>query len=92
MVILPVVIVTSVLFILTFRMVYKAHRRRPVTGSEGLIGLQGKALSKTGPAGGSVMVHGEIWSAWSEGPVDVGEKIVVEAVHGLHLKVRKNEA
>jgi membrane-bound serine protease (ClpP class) len=92
MVILPVVIVTSVLFVLTFRMVYKAHRKRPVTGREGLIGLHGKALSKTGPAGGSVMVHGEIWSAWSEEPVDVGEKIVVEAVNGLHLKVRKNEA
>jgi membrane-bound serine protease (ClpP class) len=91
MVILPVVIVTAVLFVLTFRIVYKAHRRRPVTGSEGLIGLQGKVISETGPEGGSVMAHGEIWSAWSEELIVAGEKIVVEAVNGLRLKVRKND-
>jgi membrane-bound serine protease (ClpP class) len=88
-VVLPVVIVTAVLFVITIRMVYRAHRKRPVTGSEGLTGMKGTAMSEIKPAGGSVMVHGEIWSAWSEEPVAAGETIVVEAVSGLRVKVRK---
>jgi membrane-bound serine protease (ClpP class) len=89
-IILPVVIVTALIFVLTVRMVYKAHRKRPVTGREGLKGLQGTVITDTGPAGGSVMVHGEIWSAWSEEPVSAGEKIVVESISGLKLKVIKS--
>jgi membrane-bound serine protease (ClpP class) len=89
-VILPVVIFTAVLFVVAVRMVYKAQRKRPVTGSEGLKGMQGTTISETGSSGGSVKVHGEIWSAWADETIAAGEQIVVEAVNGLRLKVSKN--
>jgi membrane-bound serine protease (ClpP class) len=40
---------------------------------------------------GSVFVHGEIWSAFSDVPVSKGEKVVIEKVEGLRLKIRPLE-
>jgi membrane-bound serine protease (ClpP class) len=37
---------------------------------------------------GQVFVHGEIWNAWSDEPIKAGEKIVVEKVKKLKVKVR----
>jgi|WetSurMetagenome_2_1015567.scaffolds.fasta_scaffold00064_3 membrane-bound serine protease (ClpP class) len=91
-VILPSVIVTALLFMATCRIVYKAHRRKPVTGSEGMVGLQGSAMSRIDQSGGSVMAHGEIWSAWSDERIEAGEKIVVEGIQGLRVKVKKPES
>ena len=42
-VIVPVVLITTLLFVLTVRLAYKAFRKRPLTGAEGLIGLEGTA-------------------------------------------------
>ncbi len=88
-IILPAAMITAIFFILTFRLVYKAHKRKPVTGGEGLVGIEGIAKTEVGPDGGTVRVHGEFWSAWSDELIGKDEKIVVEAVIGLKLKVRK---
>lgn len=67
---------------------FKALRRRPTTGSEGLIGEKGRALS--GISGnGEVFVHGEIWKAVSEEEIQAGDAIEVTEVDGLALRVRK---
>ena len=34
-----------------------------------------------------VFVHGEIWSAWSDEPIKAGEKVIVDKVENLKLKV-----
>lgn len=68
--------------------VFKALRRRPTTGREGLIGEKGKALS-TINGQGEVFVHGEIWKAMSEEEIQEGDVIEVTMVNGLALKVRK---
>ncbi|MGD2079804.1 MAG: NfeD family protein, partial [Nitrospirota bacterium] len=39
--------------------------------------------------GGTVKVHGEIWSAVSEEPIQADTKVVVESVEGLKLRVRQ---
>jgi membrane-bound serine protease (ClpP class) len=88
-VILPAALVTALFFFITFRLAYKAHLRKPVTGKESLIGMQGITRTETGPSGGMVRVHGEIWSAWSEDLIAPDEKIIVEAVQGLKVKVTK---
>ncbi len=88
-VIVPVVLVTTLLFVLTVRLAYKAFRKRPLTGAESLIGLEGTAWSDITPQGGTVRVHGELWSGWSEEHVPKGSAVVVEAVHGLKIKVRR---
>ncbi|KPK01363.1 MAG: serine protease [Nitrospira bacterium SG8_35_4] len=85
-VIIPSVVVTAALFVITVSLIVKAHKRRPATGSEGLIGLTGVAKTDI-LTDGSVFLHGEIWSAWSDTPIKKGEVIVVEKVEDLKLKV-----
>ncbi|WP_333653586.1 NfeD family protein [Dissulfurispira sp.] len=87
-VIIPAVIVTALFFVLTFRLAYKAYKRKPVTGAEGLIGLEGIAKTDITPGGGMVVVHGEFWSAYSDNVIQKEERVVVEDVKGLRVKVR----
>jgi membrane-bound serine protease (ClpP class) len=53
-----------------------------------LIGEEGKADSDILPEG-KVFVRGEYWDAWSDESIRQGDKIVVTAVEGMRLKVRK---
>jgi membrane-bound ClpP family serine protease len=68
--------------------VFRTLRRRPRTGSEGLIGEKGRALSAIFGQG-EVFVHGEIWKAASEEEIQPGDAVEVTKVDGLALKVRK---
>ncbi|MCE5194235.1 MAG: nodulation protein NfeD [Nitrospiraceae bacterium] len=88
--VLPAVLVTAFFFIMVFRLAYKAYRIRPITGAEGLIGLEGIANTDITKSGGMVLVNGEIWSAHSDPDILKGEKVIVENVSGLKLKVRKS--
>lgn len=88
-VIIPAALVTALFFVLTFRLAYKAYKRRPVTGAEGLMGLEGVAKTDITPGGGMVVVHGEFWSAYSDNVIQKDERVVVEDVKGLRVKVKK---
>ena len=59
-------------------------RRRPEVGVEALVGAQGELT-----APGWVSVHGELWRARSEAPLEVGERVRVRAVEGLTLVVER---
>ncbi|KPJ98771.1 MAG: serine protease, partial [Nitrospira bacterium SG8_35_4] len=85
-VIIPSIAMTVTLFVITVSLVVKAQKRKPATGSEGLIGSTGVAKTDI-LTDGSVFLHGEIWSAWSDTIVKKGEEIVVEEVEDLKLKV-----
>jgi membrane-bound serine protease (ClpP class) len=62
-------------------------RRYPVrTGAEGLVGERGEVIVRCAPVG-RVRLRGEIWNARSEGPLELGEEVRVEAVDGLTLVV-----
>lgn len=62
-------------------------RTYPVaTGRQGMIGLEGEALTDLNP-GGMVFVHGETWSADSPVPVLKGQKVRVTQLDGLRLTV-----
>ncbi len=89
-VIVPAVAVTVLFFFLTVRLALQARRRKPVTGVEGMKGEAGVASTAINGQG-TVRVHGELWSAWSEEPIEAGERIEVESVEGLKLKVKKAE-
>lgn len=88
-VVLPIAIVTALFFVLTFRLAYKAYKRKPVTGIEGLIGTEGLAKTDITKDEGMVLVHGEYWTAYSDELIKKDERIVVEEVKGLRLKVKK---
>ena len=87
-VIIPAVMITVAFFFLTVRLALVARRRKPVTGVEGLKGAIGVANTAINGQG-TVRVHGELWSAWSEEPVGAGDGVEVESVEGLKLKVKK---
>ncbi len=87
--VLPAVILTALFFTIVLGLAYKAYKRKPVTGSEGLIGLKGVANADITKESGMVLLRGEIWSAYSDETISKGEKITVESVTGLKVKVKK---
>jgi membrane-bound serine protease (ClpP class) len=87
-IVLPAALVTALFFVVTFRLAYTAYKRKPVTGAEGLVGLEGVAKTDITPDGGMVFVHGEIWSAYSDEIIRQGERVVVVEVKGLKVKVK----
>ncbi len=88
-VIIPVVIVSAVLFIITVTVAVRVYREKPDTGKEGLIDMQATAKTDI-HADGQVFLRGEYWSAWSDEPIRQGEKVTVVALEGLKLKVKKS--
>ncbi len=88
-VVLPAAIVTALFFVITFRLAYRAYKRKPITGTEGLIGMEGIAKTEITPDGGMVVVHGEFWSAYSGDLIHKDEKVIVEDVKGLKVRVRR---
>jgi len=89
--ILPAVMVTALFFSLTIGLALKAHKRKPVTGKEELVGMEGVARTDITPEGGMASLHGELWAAYSEERIAKDNKVVVESVSGLKLKVHKSK-
>ncbi len=84
-----IVIITVLFFLVVIGLGIKAQHRKPSTGAEGIIGEIGKAISDLKP-GGLVRVHGEIWDAESiDSNIETGNRIIVEQVNNLKLKVKK---
>jgi membrane protein implicated in regulation of membrane protease activity len=49
-----------------------------------------EAMTSIVPGGvGRVSAHGEIWTATSEDPVHAGDRVIITAVTGLLLTVRR---
>lgn len=87
-VIVPVALAFSGIMLFLGRLALAAQRLRPVTGAEGLLNEEGRALFAFGPdGGGQVSVHGEIWRAVSAVPVAAGARLRVTGVDGLTLTV-----
>ena len=93
-VIITTVAVVSGLFILLIWLVVKAHKRKVVTGEEGLIGEICEVIDKI-EAGktGAVKMRGEIWNAvlssGSEEIIPENSKVKVVEVNNLTLTVQK---
>lgn len=87
-VILPTVLTIALFFLVAVTKAVQAHRRRPISGSEGLVGEWGRAESDLAPEG-KVFVRGEYWDAWSDQPIGKGEQVAVTEVVGMRLRVKK---
>jgi membrane-bound serine protease (ClpP class) len=61
-----------------------SRRRRPAVGPETLVGAEGVVTRD-----GLVRVQGELWRAVAERPLVPGQRVRVEAVEGLTLRVRE---
>jgi membrane-bound serine protease (ClpP class) len=84
-------VISAIAFYFITRKVIAAHREQPVrTGTEEMIGAVGEARSAIVPDG-QVFMQGTIWGARlanGAAPVQLGDRVRVEAVDGLTLIVR----
>jgi len=82
---LPFALITSLLLTLVVR----ARANKVVTGSAGMLGEAGVAITVLAPAG-KVQVHGEYWDAIAPpgARVEPGSKVRVTSVQGLQLAVK----
>lgn len=85
-VILPVVALAAAFSLFIVGMGVKAMRRRPVTGREEMVGLVGIVKTALTPHG-QLAIHGEIWEAVSDQPLQPGDEAEVTSVEGLRLHV-----
>ena len=88
MILYPTLGMTFLFSIGSIYLAKKAHQLRTTTGMEGLLGEVG-VVKETLNLEGTVLVHGETWNAKSDITISDGEKVIVEAVEGLKIKVRK---
>ncbi|GJL77583.1 MAG: serine protease [Nitrospinaceae bacterium] len=65
----------------------KSQRHRAVSGVEAMIGAEAIVRAELNPVG-SVLIRGEVWNAESEGKIEAGQKVIVDSVEGLKLKVK----
>lgn len=89
-VIIPVVILTASLFVISMYLYYQALQMKPITGMEGLVGEVGTARTDIENQG-KVNIQGEIWNAFSDEPIRAGESVEVVSVSGLKLKILKSK-
>ncbi len=86
-VIIPAVLFTAFFVLFAIGMGIRAQRRKPATGSEGIVGEQGEAVTDLNPSG-QVRVHGEFWNADAEsGSITRGTAVIVRKVENLRLVV-----
>lgn len=83
---LPTVMTVGALVGIIAWMAIKTGHRRPVTGTEGMIGSIGVAKTDLNPRG-QITIQGEIWEAISQTPIRQGEAAEVTLVEGLTVTV-----
>ena len=89
---LSVIIFLILLFIalvfIMHKFVIPILHSRIITGSEGMIGLEGTVIKSLEPRG-TISVKGEYWKAISIGEnIPIGEQVKIVAIDGLTLQVK----
>jgi len=87
----PTIVLIGGFFVVIAYLAFRAYRRTPKGGMEGLIGEAGVVAEKIDPVR-LVFAHGEYWKASSDEVVEEGEKIEIIGSKGLELVVRKHKA
>ncbi len=79
----PFAIAFAAISLFLLQLILKAHMGKVATGTQGLVGESGVFK------GGRVFVHGEIWGVINEEGLSEGDKVEVESVEGLSLRVKR---
>ena len=85
--IVPVVAFAAIGTMFIVGMAVRAMHRQPMTGSEGMVGSIGVAKTALAPQG-QLAIHGELWEAVSEHPLQPGDQAEVTRMEGLTLYVK----
>lgn len=88
--ILPLTLTLAGILLFLVRLGIKAQAQPAVTGESGMLQTFAQALTTIEPGGvGRVTTRGEIWTATSPDTVHAGDRVVVTAVNGLLLTVKR---
>ena len=83
-------VAVAVIFIGIGMLIVRRRHGSVMTGREGLVGEIGEVLLEIAPGiPGRIFIHGENWRAVSDEPVKTGERVRVEEVSGMEMKVRR---
>jgi len=88
--IMPTVVMVGGFFIVIAFLAFRAYRRKPTSGMEGLIGKTGVVEEKIEPVG-LIFAHGEYWKATSTEVAEQGEEVRIIGAKGLELIVEKEK-
>ena len=76
---------------ITHKVIIPSFHRKQVTGSEGMVGMEGEVIQSLTPVG-VIRVEGELWKAKSLGEdVVVGEEVEILGLNKLTLEVKRRE-
>jgi len=84
--IVTVAVASAFMLVLVAGMALRSHRRPVVSGREEMLGARGYAVTAFDTRG-TVHVHGEMWQARSDRPLEENQPIRVTGREGLMLKV-----
>lgn len=86
--IITVLVVLLLFIFVVIRAVIKVHTQKAVTGIEGMIGEKGVA-TRDFDGKGTIEIHGELWTAISDEPVQKGDTVKIVKMEGMVLHVKK---
>jgi membrane-bound serine protease (ClpP class) len=90
-VLIPIAVASGLITVFLLSCIVRAHRHRVQTGGEALVDQTALARGKFVPDSqgfrGQVFVHGEIWQARSNLPVQDGQEVHIHGRDGLTLNV-----
>lgn len=89
-VIVPVTLALSGIVLFLVGLAVRSRRLPVVTGELGMLNATGEAITSIAPGGvGRVSAHGEIWTATADEPVSAGDRVMITAIKGLLLTVKR---
>jgi membrane-bound serine protease (ClpP class) len=89
-VIIGVTVLLGICVFVIYKLIASVLKRKPMTGSEGMIGLEGKVVKPLNNDG-LIQVCGELWKATSTDAttIAIDEEVIVVGIKGLKLLVRR---
>ena len=87
---MPTIVLIGGFFVGIAFLAFRAYRRTPKGGRDGLIGESGVVKEKIDPEG-LIFAHGEYWRATCNEVVEEGEKVRIIGLRGLKLIVEKEK-
>ncbi len=87
---MPTIVLIGGFFVAIAFLAFRAYRRTPKGGMEGLLGEIGVVEERIDPVG-LIFAHGEHWKATSEEVAEEGEKVRIIGSRGLELIVKKEK-
>lgn len=88
--ILSSMLALGLIVMLLTRLGVRAQLARPVTGRSGMIAQPGRTTEPIPPGGvGTVLAHGELWSATAEEEIGADEPVSIVSVEGMRLLVKR---